>query len=79
MVLAYFPFSIAFVLSQHLVSLRMKQAEYMDASPARRQKIAVEVREYQAMMLKSGLIAPVTSVLSALRSQEPASKEAPQS
>jgi hypothetical protein len=68
-VLAYFPFASAFVLSQHWVSLRIKQAEYADASPVRRQKIAAEVRQYQEMMMACGLNAPVTGVIGALRAQ----------
>lgn len=68
-VLAYFPFASAFVLSQHWISLRIKQAEYADASPARRQKIAAEVRQYQKMMMASGLNAPVSAVIGSLRAQ----------
>jgi hypothetical protein len=68
-VLAYFPFASAFVLSQHWISLRIKQAEYADASSARRQKIASEVRQYQEMMMASGLNAPVIGVIGALRAQ----------
>jgi hypothetical protein len=68
-VLAYFPFASAFVLSQHWISLRIKQAEYADASPTRRQKIVAEVRQYQEMMMACGLNAPVTGLIGALRTQ----------
>jgi hypothetical protein len=67
LVLSYFPFASAFILWQHLISLRMKQAEYVTASPARRQRIAAEVRQYQEMMMASGLTVPVTGLLGALR------------
>jgi hypothetical protein len=69
-VLSYFPLASAFVLYQHLVSLRIKRAEYAEATPARRRKIVEEVREYQEMMMAAGLIAPVTGVLRALRMQK---------
>ena len=65
--LSYFPFATTFILSQHLVSLRIKRAEYAGASAVRRQRIAAEVRQYQEMMLKSGLTAPVVGVVGALR------------
>jgi hypothetical protein len=67
LVLSYFPFASSFILWQHLISLRMKQAEYGTASRARRQEIAAEVRQYAEMMLASGLTAPVTGLIGALR------------
>ena len=66
---SYFPFASSFILWQHLISLRMKRAEYASASRARRQEIAAEVRQYQEMMLASGLTAPVAGLIGALRLQ----------
>ncbi|GEM_PF-3154787 len=71
---SYFPFATAFILSQHLVSLRMQAAEYRSATPARRQRIEAEVRQYQGMMLRSGLTAPVAGVIGMLRRAAPPAK-----
>ena len=71
---SYFPFATAFILSQHLVSLRMQGAEYRGATSARRQRIEAEVRQYQAMMLRSGLTAPVAGVIGMLRRTMPPAK-----
>ncbi len=68
---AYFPFATTFILSQHLVSFRMKKAEYLSAPPGRRQKIEVEVQQYQQMMLRSGLTAPVAGLVGMLRRATP--------
>jgi hypothetical protein len=65
-VLSYFPLATAFILSQHLISLRIMQAEYPTASPSRQQKIAIDLRKYQEMMLATGLTAPVIAILGAL-------------
>lgn len=64
---AYFPFATAFILSQHLVSFRMKRAEYSRAPAGRRQKIQAEVQQYQMMMLRQGLTAPVVGLVGMLR------------
>jgi len=71
---AYFPFATAFILSQHLVSLRMKKAEYLSAPAGRRQKIEVEVQQYQKMMLRGGLTAPVAGLVGLLRQAAPAAE-----
>jgi hypothetical protein len=71
---AYFPFATAFLLSQHLLGLRLLRAEYAVATAVRRREIITKIRQYQEMMLAGGITAPVIGVVRALRLNRPSAE-----